>query len=151
MSKKVIVVLVVIVVLGLTALIAYLSTIPGSPSSNLHPEQSKVEAIAWWHHNPYPGETSGTEWQIHMEVKFVKLDANNTYLFDSAVLNPYHGDDPNLEGTCEAHSTFGSGHLFSEGDVVRIHFAELYDNFHLMNGNRIDIVLPFYILDACMH
>lgn len=35
----------------------------------------------------------------------------------------------------------------SEGDVIRITFPELGSEFKSRNGNRADVVLPFYILE----
>ena len=34
----------------------------------------------------------------------------------------------------------------SEGDVIHIHFLKLGSNFKLRDGNRVDAVLPFYVL-----
>lgn len=153
MNKKRIV-MIVVVILGLIILlgIAVLRFRPSSEriliegkpveigSCSLHPVQSKVEATAWWHHNPYPSELE-TEWQIYVDVKMVELDVNGAYYFL----------DAHFQG---GGSVFGAGIPYSEGDVLHMVFSRLnygtfsngtvvYD-FELRDG-KIDVVLPFYV------
>ena len=111
-------------------------------SYSLHSEQSKVEAKAWWEHDPYPMEGE-TEWQIRVDVKMVELDVNRTYYFLGA----------RFQG---GHSVFGSGKAYSEGDVLRMGFHKLshgtFGNgtvvygWELTDGNKIDVILPFYVM-----
>ena len=77
-----------------------------------------------------------------MDVTLVELDVNDTYCFLQVSLNPHPGKEPIVE----ASQTFGGCDTMSEGDVIHIHFHELGSNFKLRNGNRVDAVLPFYIL-----
>ena len=131
-GKRTIVLLVII--LGLTAFgIAYLSMRYGSRS--LHPERSRVEATAWFDHG-----------ELYMDVTLVELDVNDTYCFLQISLNPHPGKEPMEETTVEASQTFGGCDRMSEGDVIHIHFLNLGSNFKLRDGNRVDAVLPFYIL-----
>ena len=131
-SKRTIVSLVMI--LGLAAFgIAYLSIRYGSRP--LHPERSRVEATAWFDHG-----------ELYIDVTLVELDVNDTYCFLQISLNPHPGKEPMEETTFEASQTFGGCDRMSEGDVIHIHFLKLGSNFKLRDENRVDTVLPFYIL-----
>jgi len=129
-----------VVILGLTAFgIAYLFIRSGSRC--LHPEQSEVQATAWFESYPYGPD------KLHLEIRLVELDVNDTYCFQSICLNPHYGEEPGQEMTCEAAATFGGCDKMSEGDVISITFPELGSEFELRNGNRVDVVLSFYILE----
>ena len=97
-------------------------------SVSLYPEQSKVEATAWFEYG-----------ELYMDVTLVELDVNDTYCYLQISLNPHP------ETTVEASQTFGGYDRMSEGDVIHIHFLELGSNFKLRDGNRVDAVLPFYV------
>jgi len=108
LSKRTIVSL-VIIILGLMVFgIVYLST--GPSSSSLHPEQSRVEATAWFDHG-----------ELYMDMTLVELDVNDTYCFLQITLNP----SPDGR-TAEASQTFGGCDRMSEGDVIHIHFLKRF-------------------------
>lgn len=141
LSKRTIILLVII--LGLVAVgIAFLFIKPSSQS--LHPEQCRVDVVAWWDYNPHEPEKS-----LYMNLTFVELDVNGTYCFSEVWLNPQTGT---LEG--KGSITHGcawyEGQIekgISEGDTLHARSDELYTGFQLRNGNRVDVVLPFYILE----
>jgi hypothetical protein len=166
-GKRTIVVLAIIVGLSLSGVSVYMMHSKSSPerilvegkpvyfgSVSLHPENSKVEATAFWGHNLYPREgSSETEWQIHVFVKLVELDVNRTYRFQNAW---FYGEDLNKEPVIGDSSTFYAGISYSEGDVIQILFGSLthaafgngtiYYTWKLKTGNTIDVVLPFYVI-----
>lgn len=76
----------------------------------------------------------------------MELDVNNTYCFLQVGLNPHPGKEPTEETTFEAVQTFGGRDRLSEGDIIRVTFLELGSTFKLRNGNRLDAVLPFFVL-----
>lgn len=112
-------------------------------SRSLHPEKTKVDARAWFDFVYEPDVKP-----LWIEIVFIELDVNNTYCFQNMFLNPHpDGADWVVEGSI----TFGgpSSQRVWEGYRMTLPFrpgVQLMSYFKLRDGNKIDVVLPFYVL-----
>jgi len=174
LSKRTVVLLVIIIGLILFGIAIYVLKFKLSPerilvegkplefgSVSLHPEKSKVEVMAWF---DYPYEPS----VLWIEITFIELDVNGTYTFQNMFLNPHTGWSPETDRVVEGSITFGFPapeperiliiegkpveiihRRVSEGYKMTLAFRpgdQLGSNFKLRDGNRVDVVLPFYVL-----